>query len=224
MDTKEIRYLLQGYDNPLIVIANGELPTNSIILDYIEKSQLVVACDGALNKLAEKNYVVDYAIGDGDSVNTAANQNIKHPYIHDPDQNTNDLTKAINFLKSKYQGDLPIIIIGASGGREDHTIANIALLLKYATFFPNIIMLSDYGFFSVLPLGKSTALTIPGQQISFFSLTSGGIVSSKELKWPLVNFEFDYLYSGTLNQATATSLTITTNQSVLLYRSFEIKK
>ena len=45
------------------------------------------------------------------------------------DQETNDQTKAVNFLLA--QGKRRIAIIGATGNREDHTLGNISLLSDY---------------------------------------------------------------------------------------------
>ena len=48
----------------------------------------------------------------------------------DEDQETNDLTKAVKWCNERGYND--IVIIGATGKREDHTIGNISLLAEYA--------------------------------------------------------------------------------------------
>ena len=45
------------------------------------------------------------------------------------DQETNDLTKAVTWCSERGYRDL--VILGATGKREDHTMGNISLLAEY---------------------------------------------------------------------------------------------
>ena len=184
---------------------------------------MIVACDGAINNLITLALVPDYIIGDGDSVGVIPPSAAKNPYIYIGDQNTNDLTKAINLLAQKFPATSAVVIFGASGLREDHSLANIALLRQYSLIFPKIVMLSDYGVFRVCPAGTSYLPSYNGQQLSFFSCASTTQISCPNLKWPLVAMQFNHLNSGTLNQATAPQLTLETTAPILVYQAFEIR-
>ena len=59
------------------------------------------------------------------------------------DQEINDLTKSVRFAHT--QGYREVLILGATGLREDHTLGNISLLMDYAHLFKRVEMLSDYG-------------------------------------------------------------------------------
>ena len=63
---------------------------------------------------------------------------------YNPDQETNDQTKAVNYLMEK--GFRRIAIVGATGRREDHTLGNISLLMEYMRMGQKYVMYTDYGF------------------------------------------------------------------------------
>ena len=216
-------YFLPNYTNYIAIIANGLFPTKPEIINFLKKAKLIIACDGAIHNLARIGILADYAIGDGDSAEIIARAFSKNPYIHIPDQNSNDLTKAFNFAIENLP-DQPIIIFAASGLREDHAIANFGLLAEFATRNNKTAMLSDYGIFNVCRKGSTILTAITGQQISFFCLNQTTLVSCPELKWSLEDFSFKNIYSGTLNQATQNQLTIDSSGSLIVYRAFEIKE
>lgn len=226
MDTQIINnpeYFLPDYTSHIAIIANGLFPTKTEIINLLKKVKLIIACDGAIHNLAKIGIIADYIIGDGDSAGIIAREFSKNPYIHILDQNSNDLSKAFNFVVENFAND-PVIIFAASGLREDHAIANFGLLPEFAARNNKTAMLSDYGVFNVCHKGHTIMTAIPGQQISFFCLNQTTQVNCQELKWPLENFSFKNIYSGTLNQATQNQLTIDSTGSLILYRAFEIKK
>jgi thiamine pyrophosphokinase len=220
VNSKLLNYWLPQFNPHLSIIANGDMPRTAAISEFIFASYATIACDGAINQLSPKQ-VIDYVIGDGDSANQTSSCHIRHPYIYNPDQNSNDLTKAVEFAVSHYPKHLPILISAATGKREDHTIANFALLAQYAEKVKHIAMLTDYGIFIPCPPGTTRLNVLTSQQISLFSFNPQTIVNCAELKWPLVNFSFNYLNSGSLNQATTNYLEITASDLIIVYLAFE---
>lgn len=221
-----LKHLLPSNPSRIAIVANGEFPSQVAIIEHLTDSNLIIACDGAINQLAANNILADYVIGDGDSSSLDKIQLFaKNPYIKIPDQNSNDLSKAVNFLEQTFGTQYEVIIYAATGLREDHALANIALLLQYAKRFKNIHMLSDHGIFSVCHSSTQTLTSSAGQQISFFSLeqAQNNFLSCPELKWPLINLRLEYLNSGTLNQALGEQLTISCNHPTLIFRAFETK-
>ncbi|GAA9170181.1 hypothetical protein BTM356_03030 [Helicobacter pylori] len=81
--------------------------------------------------------------------------------------------------------------------------------------------ISDYGLFRVL----ETPFTLPsfkGEQISLFSLDFKAQFASKNLKYPLKNLRLKTLFSGSLNEATDSffSLSSEPKSVVLVYQKF----
>ncbi len=181
-----------------VILADGLFPTQLDALNYLEHAPKVICCDNAIEKLDKyTNKEPEAIIGDLDSLSSKFKEKYKKKIFHDPDQDTNDLTKAVKWcLKNKINH---VNVLGATGEREDHTLGNISLLLKHA----NIIkwsFISDYGYF--FPLQSSSVIQCSkGQQISIFSFNPACKISSKGLKYPLNNNQFKLPWEGTLNES-----------------------
>jgi thiamine pyrophosphokinase len=211
-------YPINEYD---IILANGEFPKHTYLHGLILKAKNIICCDGATDKLLQHRIEPSYIIGDCDSLSNEIHQKYRDRLTIIRTQSSNDLSKALNFAKSILKSK-HIIILGATGLREDHAIGNIATLTKYSNSFKTIAMISDYGMFSV-HTGRSILKTIAGEQISFFTQYPDNQISCPELKWPLIKLKLPYWNNGTLNEATGATLTLTVSCATIVYRSFELK-
>ncbi len=188
-----------------VIIADGLFPQSETVLELIRDAGLVICCDGATRKALENGFSPDYIVGDLDSLEERLKMQFADCLIHMPDQETNDLTKAVRFAVSK--GIKNVLIVGATGLREDHTLGNISLLTQYSGLFDCVEMVSDYGVFTAIT--ETTGIeSFPGQQISVFSLTPDCPVSIRGLKYPVENRKFACWWEGTLNEALEESFTI----------------
>lgn len=204
-----------------VIIADGLFPKNKYLQDLILTSDTIICCDGAINKLIKHNIDPHYIIGDCDNLNPIIQSKFADKIIKITEQNNNDLTKAINFAKKLKLDN--IIILGATGLREDHTVANIALLADYIKLIKSVAIISDKGIFTAH--SKECQLnTIIGQQISLFSLNPNTLITCNDLKWKLDNYKFNSWNNGTLNQAISNLINIKATDTIIVYRAFEIKK
>ena len=137
--------------------------------------------------------------------------------MHVKDQETNDLTKAFNFCCSQNRKN--IVILGATGKREDHTLGNLSLLAEYSKQFPDICCVTNYGVFRVVTESGSFP-SHAGQQVSIIALTPGAVVSSENLKYPLNNLTLQHWWQATLNEALGESfsLAFSGNTQLLLFQ------
>jgi len=180
-----------------VILANGNFPDHPVPLSFLYKASRIICCDGATEKLLEHGLVPDIIVGDMDSLSSTLQQRFSHCLHHDPDQNTNDLTKAVNFCIQRQWDE--ITILGATGKREDHSIGNISLLADYAANV-KIQLITDYGVF--MPLLKSERFeSFAGQQVSIFSLTPDTVFTFHGLKYPLTKQTISSWWQGTLNEA-----------------------
>ncbi|MFA6769729.1 MAG: thiamine diphosphokinase [Bacteroidales bacterium] len=181
-----------------VILANGEFPSHEVPLTILKDARNIICCDGAAAKLIKAGMKPTAIVGDMDSLSPKIQQEYREIIFKSECQESNDLTKAFNYalaLKSN-----KITILGATGMRDDHSIANVSLLANYAiqTDTP-VEMFTNYGLFKVIFKGGKFHSN-PGQQISFFSLDSNIKIESKGLKYPLDDVKFDSWWKATLNE------------------------
>ena len=193
-----------------VIVANGNFPTHTIPLSVLNSVPMVVACDGAINKYPQAHVV----IGDGDSVPTAYQSRL----IQVDEQEDNDLTKATRYCIS--QGWYRIAYLGATGQREDHTMGNISLLMRYFREMDvEGKMLTDHGFFTPAK-GDRTFESLQGQQVSIFNFGCSAIVS-EGLKWNA--YAYKDLWQGTLNEALSDHFTLHADGYYMVFQTYEPK-
>lgn len=185
-----------------VVLANGDYPTNPLPVKVLAEAPYVICCDGGADEYIRQGHVPDVIIGDGDSLSEENREKYKHILHRLSDQETNDQTKAINFLLS--QSKRRIAIVGATGKREDHTLGNLSLLIDYMRAGAVVRTYTDYGIF--IPCRNTCTFSCrPGQQVSIINFTAHGL-HGKGLVYPLS--DFTNWWQGTLNECTDTEFTI----------------
>lgn len=201
------------------ILANGEPPRHAVPRAAFAGADLLVACDGALAAARALGREPDYVVGDGDSLAPADRTAIGDRFVRVPEQDTNDLCKAFRFVIALPRPDdaLSITLLGATGRREDHALANIFHLLDFAEDVPDTSILSDDGTFTAVR-GEQTFPCRPGDAVSVFAPLPGTRVSSRGLVWPLDGVDLAPLWRGTLNRTADTAFTLRASRPVLLYR------
>ena len=186
-------------DRKVVILANGLFPKAQQGLDLLKAVDQLICCDGAADKLIASGMSPHVIVGDMDSVSDEVKELYASVIIHSDDQESNDLTKAVQYCIDK--GHPSVAILGATGLREDHTLGNISLMMEY---YPRIEVqiISDYGIFFLVSSGEQVQTHI-GEKISFFSIDNRVCVSSTGLLYPLKDMRLSNWYRATLNEATA---------------------
>ena len=199
-----------------VVLANGEYPTSPLPLKILKEAKFVICCDGAANEYIAQGHIPDIIIGDGDSLSPAKKERFSSIIHHISDQETNDQTKAVYFLKEK--GFHKIAILGATGKREDHTLGNISLLIDYMKSDLEVRTITDYGVF--IPAQHTQTFTSqPGQQVSILNFGAKNL-KGEGLVYPLS--DFTNWWQGTLNEALTNEFTIHCNGNYLVFLAYQI--
>lgn len=203
--------------SPVVILADGEFPAHPLPLRLLETAGAVVCCDGAAAKLYAHGRSPDYIVGDLDSLPDELALRFADRLHRIASQETNDLTKAVRFCLQR--GVERLKIVGAGGLREDHTMANIALLADYAAQC-DVEMLTNYG--SLVALRSTTTLgSFAGQQVSIFSLTPAAPVSSDGLRYLLREQLLDSWWKGALNEAAGHAFTLRFDAGVfIVFRAY----
>jgi thiamine pyrophosphokinase len=208
-------YQSQSYT---VIVADGTFPEHEIPLGYLRNAKRIVCCDGSSQNLVNAGFEPDAIVGDMDSLNSMLAIRFAERIFRDESQETNDLTKAVSWCSERGYND--IIIVGATGKREDHTIGNISLLAEYAKNM-NVIMGTDTGI--LIPLLRSAELvSFPGQQVSIFSIDTETEVTSYGLKYPLKGTMIKNWWVATLNEAIGERFSLKfTNGRIIVYLKYE---
>ena len=205
------------------ILAAGDTPSHEAPLRLLRRAGRLIACDGAWRTALALGRAPDIVVGDGDSLGADDRSELERrgiPMMLEKEQETNDLCKA--FRHAVRMGAEEIVIIGATGRREDHSIGNVFHLLDFAETCPDVRMVTDFGVFEpVLPPGGEWRAE-KGDAISIFAPFHGTEMVSEGLEWPLMGVAFDTLWRGTLNRATSCSFSIRTNRPALIYRPHRI--
>jgi len=180
-----------------VIIADGNFPYHVIPLGYLKNASEIICCDGSAENTVKAGFIPDAIVGDMDSLSQELHERFSDRIFRSDDKETNDLTKAVNWCTARVYNDL--VIVGATGKREDHTIGNISLLAEYIKIV-KVKMITDTGIF--IPLVNNSVLaSFPGQQISIFSIDTGTKITTRGLKYPLNNVRIKNWWMATLNEA-----------------------
>jgi thiamine pyrophosphokinase len=202
-----------GYRPEAVILANGEYPVHDLPLSLLQQAGYVVCCDGAANEYVRRGFIPDAIVGDGDSISEEIKIRFAGMIHKDADQETNDQTKAVEFCIA--QGKKSIIIVGATGKREDHALGNISLLMEYAKKV-RVQSVTNYGVFTPA-CGDAVFDCLPGGQVSLFNFGSTQM-RADGLEYPLRRFTS--WWQGTLNRALEDKFAIYANGEYLVFRAF----
>ena len=156
---------------------------------------ILIAADGGADSALAAGKEPDAVIGDFDSVSDAARARIPEDRFHRiSDQETTDFDKALRSIAAPL-----ILAIGFTGGRIDHTLACLDVMLRYSD--TRCILSGEADVLCLLP--PELRLQLPaGTRLSLFPLRSVK-VDSVGLKWSTDGLSFaPGERSGTSNEAT----------------------
>lgn len=205
-----------------VILADGAFPAGKEALAYLEKADRVICCDGAARSLVAYGREPDRIVGDLDSLSEEFKKRFADRIEHVSEQESNDLSKAFRYCRDHDYRN--IVILGATGKREDHTLGNLSLLSIYTESVSDIKIVTDYGYFTV---AKQPGIfeSFPGMQVSIVPLSGVAVVSSSGLKYPMNELELKLWYQATLNEAMGDNfkLDFPENCELLIYRTFRCK-
>ena len=195
-----------------VILADGSFPVHDIPLSCLRDAARIICCDGAADSLVLYGLEPFAIVGDCDSLDPEIAERYANRIYRDNDQETNDLTKAVMWCRKAGYNEL--VITGATGKREDHTIGNISLLAEYIKTV-RVIMVTDTGIF--YPFTESCRVpSVKGQQVSLFAIDPGTEITSSGLKYPLIKRKLRNWWEATLNEATGDHFELEFDRGVVI--------
>jgi thiamine pyrophosphokinase len=189
-----------------VVLAAGDFPApGGFARRLLEGAARVVCCDSAADAYWEAfRREPDAVVGDCDSVRRGyAN------LIRVSEQDTNDLSKAIAYCRSRGWTDM--VVLGALGKRDDHALGNV-----FRALAEQVAVVTECGIFHPVD-GAAEFEVSPGAGVSVFAPERETAMTSRGLQWPLDGVRFDNLYLATLNRAPSGRFSVTSDRPVFVY-------
>ncbi len=205
----------------VVIICDGVFPKSEYPRYLIRTADFIICCDGALVKFLRNSKAIfgeqrlpDLVTGDMDTLSESMQKKYADIIVKEDEQEHNDQTKAVRWALNNLEGIEYIYIIGATGGRADHTIGNAALLMEYTRMFDlngiNIESVTDNG--TIFPINDTIEFDCgTGREVSIFTPDNTLRIKSEGLMYPTDDVVFDNWWKATLNKSVADTVKLTFN-------------
>ncbi len=129
------------------------------------------------------------------------------------DQETNDLTKAMQWTKARFP-EAELAFFCVTGKREDHTLANLSLISEAGE---RAHIYTPAGHFVLLPAGEHELPVQPGSAVSFLSFTPQ-YLTVHGVQWQVEHLWLASLWRATLNRCCEAVLHIVCEVPLYVYQ------
>lgn len=174
----------------------------------------IVCADGGANKARRLGIRPNLIIGDLDSISSSTRKYFARvPLIRLDSQNSTDLEKALDHLLKLDIRSADVL--GATGGRPDHSLANFSILKKYRKEI-SLRFIDPYGTLQIIE-GKNRLNLGVGSLISLMPLGRCDGITTTGLKYALLSEALELgVREGTSNEVIASPVTINVKKGCLL--------
>lgn len=171
-----------------VIVAAGEIHNYERARDFLHEDDFFIFCDGGLSHAGGLGIKPDVVVGDFDScdVNDLVWWKERSEIVQLPrEKDDTDTLFAVKLAVER--GYCDFLLLGAMGGRFDHALGNISILLYLNGLGKKALLIDDY---SVMQIVGKDPLYIEDTSSYFSVLTVAGDVSGvniKNAKYPLEN-------------------------------------
>ncbi len=201
------------------IVGNGRLPPTRGLRQLLRHADLVVCADGGLRVMRALGITPEVAVGDFDSASPSllawARRRGTRLLAHPRDKDKSDTELAMQYALRA--GATTIDLIGVLGGRVDHTLANIALLVALARQRRRArIVHGTTELFLAAPQASISGRV--GDRVSLIPLSARATgISTHGLKYPLAHSTLRMdATRGISNEITASPAHVRTRRGWLL--------
>jgi thiamine pyrophosphokinase len=197
-----------------VVILNTPLNTN-VVNAVLEQAEFVVCADAGADRLRTyeqnaprkfKRRKPDAIIGDLDSLTLATREHyaaLNTKIVHDPDQNSTDLTKCLKWLRITWPRvsfarddiDLDVVVLGGLGGRVDQGFSQIHHLYMASQsrdlLKGKIFLLSEESLTFVLDKPNNEIYIDPGffeENVGIIPVLGLAHITTRGLEWDVTDW------------------------------------
>ena len=165
--------LTPNYKNRCVIVGGSEIKNYGLIKKYFSPDDFFIYCDCGLKHEKNFNIKPDLIIGDFDSHKRPEDLSnvIVLPVVKD------DTDTIFAVKEAMKRGFEDFVLVGVTGGRQDHNLGNIYALLMLANNNKNAVIIDDYSEMKIIKANEKVKVK---REYKFFSLinisgTSKGI-------------------------------------------------
>ncbi len=185
-------------NNQTLIVTGGKIGNLKRLKTAVEKADFIIAADSGLESLYQIGATPHLIVGDFDSIKL---ENWRNHYAHVPVVGfpaEKDYTDTELAIEEAFRANRKhILIYGATGTRQDHTMANMFLLQKIGLRGFKAHLIDDYNSVEWIEAGE---YIVPKEDYKYFSL----IVLSREIEVSLVGFKYPLNHRHVLQESTLT--------------------
>ncbi len=199
------------HPEPVVILADGRFPSHSVPLSLLSSAGTLICCDGAADQALAVGLTPSLVIGDLDTLQTDR-ERLSGDVIRDKSQENTDLEKAIKWCLDNSISE--VTLLGVTGLRDDHTLANLHLLVNFSGEI-RLSAVTDY--FTIVPVSnKKTFETEAGRRVSLHCLGKPVRITTAGLKYDLHGEMLASSGHGISNEATGNSFSVTAEDGTVL--------
>ena len=204
----------------VLILLNGTPPSRALLARLAAAHDLFLAVDGAVYAASECGVSPDVVCGDFDSVAQAEARRLfpQAELMPTPNQNMADGEKALRLARER--GASSLTLTGTAGGRIDHWLGHVALLLRYHQEL--MLMIREDGVEVRAVSGTEDApgewvvATRPGDTVSLLSLDGQARATISGVEWPLDGYALSVGTQGVSNTASENRVVVQARRGVLI--------
>ena len=128
------------------------------------------------------------------------------------DQNKTDLEKSLDYCKEN--SIKKVVILGSSGLREDHSMANVLIASTYSDIL-QIELITNY--FRIIFVRENTKISAHNVPVSIISLSSDNKITTSGLKYDLNNEKLKSFSHGISNEVNGDNFTAEAESTIVVF-------
>ena len=197
--------------NSAVLIANGKVSKTNYVKKIIDSNDFFISIDAKLENLKELGVRPNLILGDLDSAEIDGLDN-QIEVVELSDQNKTDLEKSLDYCKE--HSIKKVLILGSSGLRDDHSMANILLASSYSD---NLHIELITSFYRIIFVRENTLINAPNAPVSIISLSTDNKITTRGLKYNLNNEKLKSFSHGISNEVKGENFTVEAESTIVVF-------
>ena len=199
-----------------VLIANGEISETQYVKSIIDSNNFFISIDSKLENLSKLGIKPNLILGDLDTASIhKRDSNTKVIKLYD--QSKSDFEKSLDYCISENIRNL--YILGATGERDDHNLANIMIAQQYSDALHIELITNFFQIFFVN--GSKEILEKKYRNLSMMSLIDDNKITTSGLQYNLSDEKLNSYSHGISNRIVSDKCLIKSEKKLILFIEIE---